>query len=323
MNPDRLNPDRLNPDARITAGGTAGPRRTPRIDAHLHLWDLSAGGYRWLDQAGPELRRSFLPGEATALLDDAGIDGAVLVQAEDSTRDTAFLLAAAARHPIVRGVVGWVQLDDPAAAAGQLTEWIQDPALVGVRHLVHDDPRPDFLQLPAVRTSLSLVAQAGLAFDIPDAYPGHLDQVAGLAAALPELRIIVDHLGKPPRAAGAAALSRWEQQLRHAAALPNVTAKVSGLRAGGAGYTPEALGRTWDVALDAFGTDRLLYGGDWPVSGPQQYGETLNVIGSLAVALTPTEQAAVMGGNAERIYRLPASEKQREAAEKMKAGSHE
>ncbi|MBD8044804.1 amidohydrolase family protein [Arthrobacter sp. Sa2BUA2] len=286
---------------------------TPRIDAHLHLWDLSAGGYGWLERAEPELQRSFLPAEAAQQLEAAGIDGAVLVQAEDSLRDTGYLLTVAARHSFVRGVVGWIQLDVPAAAAEQLAAWSQDPALVGVRHLIHDDPRPDFLQLPAVRDSLSLVAEAGFAFDIPDAFPGHLDQAAELAAALPGLRIVVDHLGKPPRGAGTEPEARWERQLRQAAELPNVTAKVSGLRTPGAGYTTAQLHRTWEIALDAFGPERLLYGGDWPVSGPDRYGETLNVIEALAAELSPAENAAVMGGNAARIYRLPAAEIRRES----------
>ena len=295
----------------------------PRLDAHLHLWDLSAGGYRWLEQAEPELRRSFLPGEAGQLLDAAGIDGAVLVQAEDSLRDTAYLLSVAARHSFVRGVVGWIQLDTPAAAAEQLGDWSQDSAFVGIRHLVHDDPRPDFLQLPAVRASLCLVAEAGFTFDIPDAFPGHLDQASQLAAALPGLRIVVDHLAKPPRGAGAERESRWERQLRQAAELPNITAKVSGLRTSGAGYTIQELRRTWEIALDAFGPERLLYGGDWPVSGPDRYGETLNVIEALAAELSPAENAALMGGNAARIYRLPAAETRRESGHEMKAGSHE
>jgi len=312
----------MHPDNRTLSPAREGPHTAVRIDAHLHLWDLTSGGYSWLQQATPELRRSFLPEEAGALLDTGRIDGAILVQAEDSTRDTAFMLAAA-RHSFVRGVVGWVQLDSPADAAGQLAGWLQEPVFVGVRHLVHDDPRPGFLSLPEVRESLSLVAEAGLTFDIPDAYPGLLDQVAGLAAALPELRIVVDHLGKPPRNAGNEEFLRWERQLRDAADHPNVTAKVSGLRVDGAGYTTESLHRTWDIALDAFGPERLLYGGDWPVSGPEQYGETLGVIESLAAGLAPADQAAVLGGNAERIYRLPAAGTGQEAADEMKAGSYE
>lgn len=297
-----------------------------RIDAHLHLWELSAGCYGWLERSAPELRRSFTAEEAEVLLETAGIGGAVLVQAEDSIRDTAYLLAAASRHGFVRGVVGWIQLDAPATAAEQLGAWSQDPALVGIRHLVHDDPRPDFLRLPAVRTSLALVAEAGLTFDIPDAFPGYLDQAAELAAALPGLRIVIDHLGKPPRGSGPFSAEpdrRWEQQLRQAAALPNVAAKVSGLRTSGADYTKDALGPTWEVALDAFGPERLLYGSDWPVSGPDQYGETLAVIEALAADLTAAEHAAVMGGNAARIYRLPQADTQRESVHEMKAGSHE
>ena len=314
-----MHPDDLNP----SATGASPRERPPRIDAHLHIWDLADGEYRWLERSEPALRRSFLPDEASGLLQDAGINGAIVVQAEDSTRDTAFLVDAAARHSFVRGVVGWVQLDTPDVAAGQLVTWAGDPIFVGVRHLIHDDPRSGFLQLPAVRASLSLVADAGLTFDIPDAFPDHLGQVAALAAALPGLRIVVDHLGKPPRASGAEEFQRWERQLRQAAELPNVFAKVSGLRTPGTKYTTEALGRAWNISLDAFGPQRLLYGSDWPVSGAHQYTETLGVIEALAAELGPAGQAAVMGTNAERIYRLPPAETQRKTADETKAGSHE
>ena len=155
----------------------------------------------------------------------------MLVQAEDSERDTELMLEAAQRHPWIAGVVGWVQLDDPAVAERQLDRWQEQPQFRGVRHLVHDDPRDDFLRLPPVRRSLRQLAARGIPFDVPDAWPRHLAATADLAAELPGLRIVVDHLGKPPY--GGADWERWQSTLGEVAAHPNTTAKVSGLQVRG------------------------------------------------------------------------------------------
>jgi L-fuconolactonase len=174
------------------------PVEAQRVDAHLHLWDLSAGGYAWLTPELGPLYRSFSADQARAELEGCDISSAVLVQAEDSERDTAAMLAVADAHPWVAGVVGWVDLEQPERAEQQLDRWQGHPAFCGVRSLVHDDPRDDLLELPTVRRTLAVLAERGLPFDVPDAWPRLLSDVGDLAAALPDLRIVVDHLAKPP-----------------------------------------------------------------------------------------------------------------------------
>ena len=282
---------------------TASIADTERIDAHLHLWDLAAGDYAWLGPQHGALFASFTADAARAELAAAGIDAAVLVQAEDSVRDTEYLLDTAARHPWVAGVVGWVQLDDPAAAERQLDRWQGNNALCGIRHLVHNDPRDGFLALPTVRRSLALVAERGLAFDVPDAWPRHLDAVAALAGDLPGLTVVVDHLGKPPR--GSAEFPAWRTALARVAARDNTVAKVSGLRMPGAGYSVDALRPAWEIALELFGPTRLMYGGDWPMSvADGGYQPTWRVLAELIGELPATEQAAMLAGTARSAYRL-------------------
>jgi L-fuconolactonase len=276
---------------------------TGRIDAHLHLWDLQAGEYAWLGPQHGALFVTFTAEAAHAELTEAGFDSAVLVQAEDSTRDTEFLLDTAAAHPWVAGVVGWVPLDDPAATARQLDRWQGNAALHGVRHLVHNDPRDGFLALPPVRRSLALVAERGLAFDVPDAWPRHLDAVATLAADLPQLTVVVDHLGKPPR--GSADYPAWRDALAGVAARENTVAKVSGLRMPAQPYSVAALRPTWDTALELFGPSRLMYGGDWPMSVPDGgYAPTWQVLAELIGELSPNEQDALLAGTARTAYHL-------------------
>ena len=182
------------------------------IDAHLHLWDRSRGGYAWITPELGPLDRDFGPDEAAAELRAAGVDAAILVQADDSASDTRFMLDVARRHDWVAGVVGWVPLDDARAAAAALDELDAEPLLRGIRHLVHDDPRDEFLDLPAVRTSLAAVAAHGLAFDVPDAWPRHLAGAGRVARAVPELTVVIDHLAKPP--VGTDAFAAWEAELR-------------------------------------------------------------------------------------------------------------
>ncbi|GAB3537139.1 amidohydrolase family protein [Arthrobacter tecti] len=272
------------------------------LDSHLHLWDLSSGGYSWLTPAAGELYRTYTAEQARAELDAAGVGSAIMVQADDTAADTEFMLGQAKAHSWIVGVVGWVPLDDPSLTENALAGYAANPAFVGVRHLVHDDPRDDFLSLPEVRTSLKTLSAAGLPFDVPNAFPRHLQATVELAHDLPELNVVLDHLGKPPRG-DAEAIELWKNQLRQFAQLPNVTAKVSGLAAPGQPLTVEALQSVWDLALDVFGPERLMYGGDWPVSIlGGTYEETCGIIGQLATQLSPDERTAVMAGTATAVY---------------------
>jgi L-fuconolactonase len=287
----------LDPAPPVDTGGPADV-----IDAHLHLWN-AGDGYDWLQGAPAPLRRTFTAAEAERELLAAGVASAVLVQAEDSTRDTQAMLAVAHERRWIAGVVGWVRLDDESEARAQLDALADEPLLVGIRHLVHDDPRDDFLALPAVRRSLRAVAEAGLAFDVPDAWPRHLEAVGVLATSLPELRIVVDHLAKPPR--GGDDFEDWRRALRRVAASVNVVAKVSGLHVPGQPFDADALRPVWEEALEAFGPSRLMYGGDWPMTVPiGGYQPTWNVLRSLIDELSPGERDAVLAGTARRVYRL-------------------
>ncbi|MDQ0680990.1 L-fuconolactonase [Arthrobacter pascens] len=295
------------------------------IDAHLHLWELAPasgqpGGagaprrpYSWLGPQHGALFRSYREAEAHETLVDAGVTGAVLVQADDTLADTESMLAAADRNDWVLAVVGWIPLEQPELAEAELERLGQNPKFRGVRHLVHDDPRDNFLELPEVRESLKRLASKGLPLDIPDAYPRHLQRAVALARDLPELTVILDHLGKPPLtdsipAGGKGAdpeLERWRREFRALAELPNTVAKVSGLHLPGLEYTAEALRPLWEEALTAFGPERLMIGMDWPVSTlGAPYRRTLEVLLELAADLDPADRHALLEGTAIRTYGL-------------------
>ncbi|MET3904705.1 amidohydrolase family protein [Paenarthrobacter sp. 4246] len=280
------------------------------IDSHLHVWTLDTfvtGGvqhYSWLGPQHGALFRSFGEDEARETLDAAGVRGAVLVQADDSVADTENMLAVADRNPWVFGVVGWIRLDAPAEAAEQLHRFTAHPVFRGVRHLIHDDPRRDFLDLPAVRDSLALVAQHGLTFDVPDAFPRHLGSAVRLAREMPELTVVLDHLGKPPLA-DPDLMKLWRADFRALGREPNAVAKLSGLHLPGVEYAPEILRPLFESAVEAFGPERMMIGGDWPVSTlGAPYGRTLDVLLELVSSLSPSEQDAVLEETAIRTYGL-------------------
>jgi L-fuconolactonase len=275
------------------------------VDAHQHLWNLEEGEYPWLTPEYGPLYRTFGPEELIPQLQQAGVDRTVLVQAADSYADTHSMLAVADRHDFVAGVVGWVPLNRPDEAAGALDRYQQHPRFKGVRHLIHEEKDPDWVVQDAVFEGLQLLADRGLTFDIVAVLPRHLEHVPVLAGRVPQLRMVIDHLAKPPiKDRG---WEPWATLLRRASESPMVYAKVSGLNtaADWESWTADDLKRYVDHALECFGPSRLMFGGDWPVAilaGDYQkvWEETNRVLADLS----ETNRAAVLGDTANVFYRL-------------------
>ncbi|MCY3952134.1 MAG: amidohydrolase family protein [bacterium] len=244
-------------------------RATRLIDTHLHQWDLGQCPYDWLDADLPpvfhQLRRTFLVDEAREHIEATGVTEAVLVQAENSLADTEAMLAVSAADNRVVAVVGWIDLLDPEGAPAALDALQDAGPVVGIRHLIHDEPDPDWVLQPAVIESLGVLAQHGMAYDFVGVQLRHLEHVPTLATAVGDLRIVIDHLNKPP--VGTDDFPRWAELMRAAASFPNVFAKVSGLHnvTPHADWTPDDLRGAFDVALESFGSSRLMFGSDWPV----------------------------------------------------------
>jgi L-fuconolactonase len=272
-----------------------------RIDAHQHFWDIGSGHYDWPTPSEGPIYRTFAPVDLEPELAPARVSGTVLVQTVNTLEDTDSMLANADRHPWITAVVGWVPLADPAAAEREL-DARPHPRLRGIRHLIHHEPDPAWLTREDVGQGLGVLAQRGLTFDVVAVFPNHLCLVPLLADHHPDLTIVVDHLAKPPFRSGS--WSRWQEELREAAARPNVVAKLSGLdTAAGDGWTPVEVEPAVDAALEAFGPDRLMFGSDWPVCTlVSTYGEVVAAIDRLVESLSETERQAVMGATAARIY---------------------
>ena len=233
-------------------------------------------------------------------LRDAQVDGTVLVQSLPSEDDTRFLLALADAHPFVRGVVGWTDLKAPDAVQ-RIEALARHPRLRGLRPMLQDLPDDDWIADPALAPAIDAMCRLGLVFDAL-VQPRHLRFLHAFARRFPALAIVIDHAAKPFIARGE--LQPWRDDMAALAALPNVACKLSGLPAESAGEWTDAQVRPFlDVALDAFGPDRLLFGSDWPVSAP--FGRWLETVTSwLDDRVGGRGHHAVLAENAERIYRL-------------------
>ncbi len=280
------------------------------IDAHHHVWDLSTRDQPWIDPATmAAIRRDFTLGDLLGPARAAGITATVLLQTVADPAETPEFLALAATSgfDLVAGVVGWVDLTDPGVsdALASLVQALGGERLVGIRHGVQGEADPRWLCRPDVRRGLRAVAEAGLAYDLLT-LPHQLPAVIETLRAVPELRFVLDHLSKPPIASSV--MQPWTDHLRTLARCDNVAAKLSGLvtEADWARWTVADLRPYADVALEAFGPRRLMFGSDWPVCllAANSYGEVVRTAKQLTADLSEAEQVEVFSGTAQRWYDL-------------------
>jgi L-fuconolactonase len=272
------------------------------LDSHLHLWDLAVRDQAWIP-AGSPIRRSFGARDLRSVLAGTPVDGVILVQVINDADETTDFITCASNADIVRGVVGWADLTSPDFAAA-LSVLTATGFLVGIRHqaLAEADPA-DWLRSPRVGRSLAVLDAAGLPFDLM-IRPAHFAAAREAARDHPGLQFVLDHLGKPPIAAGE--LEPWASGLRALAAAPNIAAKLSGLQTiASPDWTYPELAPFLEIALEAFGPSRLIFGSDWPVSSQAApYARVCEVAQAACASLSAGERAAVLGGNARAIYRV-------------------
>jgi L-fuconolactonase len=272
-----------------------------RIDAHQHFWKYSAEDYGWINESMAVLKRDFLPGDLAALLDANGLDGSIAVQARQSLEETRWLLGLAEKNNCIKGVVGWVDLRSPKLPE-QLNEFSGLEKLIGVRHLVQDEPDDAFMLLPEFQRGIAQLAAFGLVYDLL-LFPRHLPAAVQLVREFREQTFVLDHIAKPSIADGA--LEPWRSGIRALAQFPHVVCKLSGMvtEARWQGWRYEDFVPYLDVVFEAFGPARLMIGSDWPVcTVSADYARTLGIVERYVAQLGATERDAVLGGNCARVY---------------------
>jgi L-fuconolactonase len=297
------------------------------VDSHHHFWDLSRFDYCWMPPGPNVLRRNYLPDDMKPLLERTGVSRTVLVQAHLSVDEARFLLDIAGGSDFVAGVVAWVDLtsrnvgrvldelvqyhplstrvERGTGACPERSRRSEVPSpLVGIRHQVEDDPDEAWLSRPAAIRGLKEVAARGLTYDLL-VRPQHLKYIPPLAEKVPGLRMVVDHIAKPPIARGE--IEPWATDMAAVAAIPGIYCKVSGM-------VTEADHTRWKVedlkpyvarVVELFGFDRLMWGSDWPVcllaaSYERALSSALEALGPIS----QEDRAKLLGRNAMEFYRL-------------------
>lgn len=274
-----------------------------KIDAHQHFWIYNQKDFDWIDDSMAAIRRNFLPEDLQPDLQANAFDGSVVVQTRQTLDETRWLLGLAERNPSILGVVGWADLRSPDIQS-QLTSLTRSRKLVALRHIVQSEPDDRFLLQPDFLRGISALEEFGLAYDIL-IYPKHLPVATDFVQRFPRQRFVLDHLAKPPIKSGE--IDSWAKGIRALAASQNVFCKLSGLvtEADWKHWMPEHITPYLDIAFESFGPERLMIGSDWPVClVAASYNRAVNVIKDYVCRLSPESQAAVLGGNAARFWRL-------------------
>jgi L-fuconolactonase len=273
-----------------------------KIDAHQHFWTYDSETFGWINDEMATIRRSFEPRDLKPILDYHEFDGCVFVQVNQTESETTNFNEIALQNDFIKGVVGWTNF-----FSGDLDEKLQEysklPKVKGFRHVVQGEP-VGFMKNQYFVEGIRKLAKYDFTYDIL-VFPKQLKDAVFIARSCPDTQFILDHIAKPLIKEGK--VNQWANYIQELAENPNVVCKVSGM-------VTEADYHNWkkedfyiylDVVLNAFGTDRLLYGSDWPVClVAATYEEQLDIIESYFAQLSAHEKAKIFGGNAVKTYNL-------------------
>lgn len=274
-----------------------------RIDAHQHFWRYDPAEYGWISDSMRLLRRDFLPPDLRRAAAEAGVQGAVSVQARQTIRETRFLLDLARDDGFLRAVVGWVPLVEPGVA-GILEEFAAEPKFKGCRHVLQDEDDDDFMLRADFNAGIRAVTAAGLVYDVL-IFERHLPQTLEFVDRHPDQVFVLDHIAKPRIREGS--FETWRARMRELAKRPRVYCKISGMvtEADWSAWTEADLRPYLDVVLEAFGPSRLMFGSDWPVClVATSYERWARFVAGFAAALGEPERDRILGGTAAEAYGL-------------------
>jgi L-fuconolactonase len=275
-----------------------------KIDAHQHFWKFDPVRDSWIGDEMWIIRKDFLPADLQPILQETGIDGCVSVQVDQSEEENEFLLDLAARHDVIKGVVGWVDLQH-ADVEDRLARYRSFPKMKGFRHVLQGERDRALMLKPAFKRGIGLLRQFGYTYDIL-IYPDQLGYASELIAAFPDQPFIIDHIAKP-HIKDRYITEEWKDAIRAVAAHGNAWCKISGMvtEADWKHWKPEHLKPYIDTVVEAFGMQRVLYGSDWPVClVAASYRQVLGLVEDYFSSFSEDERAAFFGGNAINFYHL-------------------
>ena len=274
-----------------------------KIDSHHHFWNYDPVEYGWIGDHMEKLRRNFGPDDLLHEIGQTGLDGVVSVQASQTLKETEFLNNYAREHGFIKGVVGWVPFAEPDVEA-HIERFAAEPKIVGMRHVVQDEPDDAFILDTAFNDGISHLKNHALIYDIL-IYERQLGPSIQFVDRHPDQVFVLDHIAKPRISDGLTA--PWKEQMLELAQRENVYCKLSGVatEAEWANWTEDQLLPYLEIALEAFGPSRMMFGSDWPVALLAiGYGQWIGLIEKFAAKLSESEQTQLWGGVAIEAYGL-------------------
>lgn len=273
------------------------------IDAHQHFWKYDLEDHAWIDDSMAVIRRDFLPDDLREVYHEHKIEGCVAVQADQSLKETDFLLNLAKENDFVKAVVGWADLRAENIDA-VLEKYQTQKKLKGFRHIVQAEVDPNFLLRSDFTRGISLLENYGYVYDIL-VFPHQLGATLEFVKQFPNQKFVIDHCAKPYIKDGS--YEEWANLMAEIAKHENVSCKLSGLvtEADYTSWKPEQIEPYMNLVLKAFGSGRIMYGSDWPVClVAGNYAQVKKLVTNFIAQLSSAEQAAIMGQNAIEFYNL-------------------
>ncbi|HMQ49046.1 MAG TPA: amidohydrolase family protein [Saprospiraceae bacterium] len=273
------------------------------IDAHQHFWHFQAAEYPWISDELRLLQRDFLPEELALLYRENGISGCVAVEARGSERENLFLLDLAEKNDFIKGIVGWMDLRF-SDLEQRLSAYADQPKIKGFRYPVQAEADVNFLLRPEWLRGMEVLGRFNYCFDLL-IFPHQLGAALELVRRFPEQRFVLDHLAKPYIKDGF--MDGWQAQMEALAQLPNVWCKISGMvtEADWSGWHYADLLPYLDVVFGTFGSDRLMFGSDWPVCTlAAPYEKVKDILARYLVPFTKEARVCIWAGNARECYQL-------------------
>ena len=279
----------------------------PLVDTHLHLWDLSRLRYPWLASV-PSLKRNHLIEDYRRACGPVAVAKMVFLQCEcdpgQYQAEADWVTEVAKADPRICGIVPWAPLELGEAAGEALATLAANPLVKGIRRIIQFEADPEFCLQPAFVRGVRSLHGHGLSFDLCINHR-QLAHTIQLVRQCPNVRFVLDHIAKPDIKAGL--LDPWRVELRELARLENVWCKLSGLvtEADHATWTVGDLRPYIDHVMECFGFDRVMFGGDWPVSTlASDYPQWVNTVDEALSGSSPDELHRLYVRNAEQFYRV-------------------
>lgn len=272
-----------------------------KLDSHVHFWNYDHNEFSWIGENMSALKKNFLPSDISKNLQSFDFDGIIAVQARQKAEETKWLLELASKYLFIKGVVGWVDLCSPEIEK-QLDEFTSYSKLVGVRHVVHDEPDDAFMARHDFQYGISLLSKYGLTYDLL-LFPKHLPLAAQLVSHFPNQKFVLDHIAKP--FIKNQLQEPWSQDIAKLAKNPNVYCKLSGMvtEADWDNWNPNDFKYYFDWVFSCFDQNRIMIGSDWPVcTVAGSYNRVISLVIDYLKKFDEEIQNKILGENCRRFY---------------------